>query len=367
MSSVRIENGTRVCSATIFSVGPEWAAGYCAGHCFDGHIGGKFRVVFPDGTSTEATLLVHAPKDDVAVFRVPSSAVLASSPLPEKLPPSVGRYESVGYPGGKGPYYQQIDVGGNNVRPSPNGFSNRWIFRPHDRARDGHSGSGVFADGMLVGVVSEVDYSDGKTLFCAPHDTLVRIVKDNYKAIGDCGRLLDDPEFTTPREIQIKATPGARYFEYECGPNGCRLKRKPGRSQAPAPPVYGEPRTQRTEGLPPWLQSNITIDRKGQAAPPTAAVPPHHESHPLPRTPRKRSLRIVDCDERIDACEDAIFELQQHRPLKGEKGDAGRDGKDVTPPPQPDVHLPIGLFVVVFATGLAILIVLRGRFAKSKR
>ncbi len=237
LPSIVLHNGNRACSGTIFSVGPEWAAGMSAGHCFDGHIGGKFRVSFPDGTSTDAILMVHRPEHDVAIWRVPTASVIANAPLPSKMPAEVSQYESVGFPGGKGPYYQKCTTNGNNVARSQNGFSNRWTFTVADRARDGHSGSGVFADGKLVCVVSEVDYSDGKTIFGCPHGTLVKIIQEDCKKIGWCGKLLDDDEYTTDREVNVEAAKNAQYFEYECGPNGCRLKRK---AQSPAPPPRGQ-------------------------------------------------------------------------------------------------------------------------------
>lgn len=291
LASVRTLNGGIKCSGTIISRGPEWAAGITAAHCFTGVIGGKFWVYYPDGTSTEAELLAHDPKRDLALFRVPSSTVLAIAQLPDRDPQPGSVWNVCGYPGGEGPMHYQLKV---NAAPVSNAAGMwRWRFDVEGGGAvfGGNSGCGVFCNGQTVGVLSHRDeYSNGKTLYCSPYMHLQAFLQENVSKARDC--------------------------------NGwwCPINRKNG--EAPPPPPGGRDLGQ----APPWVpKPNVPIK------------PPYNGRGPRPDNldSDKDMAREIDA---LKAQVEALTKRLEAKPVepgeqppaipgpKGDRGDRGEAG-----------------------------------------
>ena len=137
LASVLVCNQGPCCSGTIVSRGDEWAAGVSAAHCFQGHIGGKFWIYFPDGRATRAELLAIDKQLDLSLFRVRADSILCACPVPYELPAAADQHWSVcGYPGSKGPTYFPLC----EIASSP-----RWYqVDGTNKMFEGASGCGVF-------------------------------------------------------------------------------------------------------------------------------------------------------------------------------------------------------------------------------
>lgn len=296
LASARTLNGGIKCSGTIISKGPEWAAGITAAHCFTGIIGGKFWVYYPDGTSTEAELLAHDKKRDLALFRVPSSTVLAIAQLPDRDPQPGSVWNVCGYPGGEGPKHYQLKVSAAPVSNAAGMW--RWVFDVDGDGAvfGGNSGCGVFCNGQTVGVLSHRDeYSFGKTLHCAPYMHLQAFLQENVsKAKG-------------------------------CDGWWCPINRKS--SEAPPPPPGGRDLGQ----APPWVpKPNVPIkppyDGKGPR-------PPNLDSDKdMAREIDSLKAQIKELTERLDQIKlGTPGEIPAPLPGPvGPKGEAGPPGLNAT-------------------------------------
>jgi len=137
------------CSATIID---ENGLGIGCGHCFKGNIGNKFWVYRPDGKAIVATLLGHEPvggtSGDLSLFQVKKRDVLAFAPLWEKTGEQPKTVDVIGYPRGDGPKHLTLGAPASST-------GSAWLYSVLDgRIIPGNSGSGVFADGKLCGVIS---------------------------------------------------------------------------------------------------------------------------------------------------------------------------------------------------------------------
>lgn len=183
-STVIMFNGSTQCSATIFAKGKEYSAGIGCAHCFTGKIGGKFWVHKPDGSVGVATLLDHDPENDLSLFKIHNADVITYAPFPEEMPEHPQQYDVIGYPKGVGPIYYPIQASGK-IAPENNG---RWVFDvPDGEIKGGNSGSGVFVDGYVCGVVSHRAGPNDKQLYCAPHNRVKAFLVKNKKKLEDCG------------------------------------------------------------------------------------------------------------------------------------------------------------------------------------
>lgn len=289
LASVRTLNGGIKCSGTIISKGPEWAAGVTAAHCFTGKIGGTFWVYYPDGSTTDATLLAHDPKRDLALFKVPSKTVLAISQLPDRDPQPGSVWNVCGYPGGEGPMHYELKV---NAAPVSNAAGMwRWAFdvTGDGAVFSGNSGCGVFSNGQTVGVLSHRDeYNNGKTLYCAPYSVMQAFLQENAGKARDCDGWW------------------------------CPIKRRNG-EQPPAPPG-GVP--------PPWTpRPNVPIkpyDGRGSR-------PPDLDSDKdMAREIDALRKLVTELQKRVDQKPEEREEPAPLPPVKGDKGDAGPPGLSAT-------------------------------------
>lgn len=140
------------CSATIID---DNGLGLGCGHCFKGNIGNKFWAYRPDGKKIVATLLGHEPcgAGDLSLFQIKKRDVLAFAPLWEKSSTPPKAVDVIGYPNGEGPKHLTLGSPASST-------GSQWLYHAVDgRIIPGNSGSGVFADGKLCGVVS--GYRDG--------------------------------------------------------------------------------------------------------------------------------------------------------------------------------------------------------------
>lgn len=142
-ATVRIRNGSYVCSGTLIS--PD-GHGVSCGHCFAGIIGGEFIVDLTTGKSAKAKLLKHDAIRELSLWQIPADDVPAWTPVLSSMPKAPERYDVIGYPAGVGPTWYRLRAGSND-----GGF---WSF-PADGGKiiGGFSGSGVFADGYLCAVL----------------------------------------------------------------------------------------------------------------------------------------------------------------------------------------------------------------------
>lgn len=186
-SAIVVWNGSAQCSGAIISKGEKFGAGVSAGHCFHGNIGNSFRVGYVDGSTATATLLAHDVDLDLSLFSVPSSSILAASPIPDVAPSSVAAYENIGFPLGIGPTYFKLKSR-RSLGTAP-GTDWRWVFDVEGRIDGGASGSPVFCNGQMVAVTSHksVGHDDGRLLYCSPHQQLVEFVKRHESKLRDCG------------------------------------------------------------------------------------------------------------------------------------------------------------------------------------
>lgn len=178
-------NGDVQCSATVFDRDNE--VGWCfgCGHCFEGRIGGQFTVFRPDGKTATATLValwtLERDGVDLSLFTIPAADVLAVAPLAYEMPARPKRYDVVGYPAGVGPTWHPLKAGRTC------GCGKHWWFPLADGTiYGGNSGSGVFVDGQLCGVLSKrsMDRDGGKggsELQCATQAQLVAFLRANCR------------------------------------------------------------------------------------------------------------------------------------------------------------------------------------------
>src|SRR5690606_38665920 len=113
-----------------------------------GKIGGEFICHNPDGSQTTAILLAIDRDRDVALYKVPADEILGHSWVPHKnCIPEVGYYSAVGYTGGRGPEFKNVNRMGNKGWKSRGG-TDIWSYRV--KTGDfggGDSGGGVFKNG----------------------------------------------------------------------------------------------------------------------------------------------------------------------------------------------------------------------------
>jgi hypothetical protein len=137
------------CSAQCISKGDRYGLCVGCGHCFVGNVGNKFYVFRPDGKRCVATLLAKEcyGQGDLSLFRIAAEDVLDTAPLWDgKTQPA--SLDIIGYPGGVGP--KRLKVGKAAVYQD-----GTWGLPVLDGTiQPGNSGSGIFADGKLCGIVS---------------------------------------------------------------------------------------------------------------------------------------------------------------------------------------------------------------------
>lgn len=192
LASVNIINGTRQGSGTIISKGETYSALLTAAHNFDGKIGSKCWVYYPDGTYTEGELMAVDQKKDLAIARVPSDTILAHSFIPKSM--AGGKLNAVGYSGGEGPFLKNLSFNYKYTDTHKNEMWNLSVY--NGPLWDGDSGGGLFtADSSLVGVVTQRDgrLSNCKNLYAVSYPELYRFLKSNEASLAECGDWSEPP------------------------------------------------------------------------------------------------------------------------------------------------------------------------------
>ncbi|MHB1950094.1 MAG: trypsin-like serine peptidase [Acidiferrobacteraceae bacterium] len=336
----RLENGSAMCSATVISRGPKYGMVLSCGHCVAGNIGGHATFRRPDGKACDVVLIDFVPwsepgKPDLSLFLINAADVAAVAPVPETLPKRANRLiDVIGYPGGNGPEEKRLDS------PGTYGQS-QWTFRVLDgKIAAGSSGSGVFVDGMLVGVthgsnttpMRKERYSQGSGLigthvFCTSHPAIVRLLKKNRRHFADAGNPLCPNGQCPPPP---PAPPPAN------DPPPAPIGSEP--VPAPAPPPKVElPKADLPKPDPKF--SGPIYD--GRGPPPLDLRGPHRKAVAIDK------LRHATAEERIDEIEQKVAAMQADlakimeqigRPVEpgvrgppGPTGPPGPAGKDVDP------------------------------------
>jgi hypothetical protein len=181
LATVILYNGGTQCSGAIISKGEKYGLGISAGHCFEGKIGGQFWVFRPDGHKAIATLLACNHDLDLALFRIPTADVLVTAPLIDEELASVHTLEIIGYPMGKGP--KRLYLGQGTYSPS----QHQW-FVPTLTGKNvipGNSGSSLFADGRVCGVVRGLPHQPTVTTGCN-YQQLQDFIVANRRRLKGC-------------------------------------------------------------------------------------------------------------------------------------------------------------------------------------
>lgn len=402
-----IANG---CSGTIVSCGEKWACGVTAAHCFRGYVGGKFTVRYLDGSTSEATLLAVDRSRDLARFSVPAESVLDVAPVSAGWPDKA-RYEAIGFPGtdrGKPRYYRirptqqplvringeqfqasyYTSQGGPNYNRSysPSGGIESAPWRYEFSADGGHvypgaSGCGVFANGRLIGVLSNNNgHNVGTVLRCCTLDQLQSFLKEsdaNGCAAWNMGEWSAPPVMLAdaPKALPYTSTK----VEYRCDQNGCyRVAQAPQAFGVPPPPPDANAAPPQPDGYiappppdepPPQAQPKKRLKLLDRLRQNKAA----RQKDKLPKDVKgncNQAERILELQSEIKRLEDEIA----HKPgtpgqpgHDGKDGRDGRDGKDFTPPPAVEKPKPKHKFPIALALFGGVLAVgLFGRFRAAK-
>lgn len=159
------------CSGTIISIQGKVAYGVSAAHCAKAE-GATVTFTLPSGKGGVARW-VHIDRDvDMSIFMCWSVDVDTAYKVKRK--PVLKNYVSCGYPKGKGPRIISCKFEGET------GLRNfgkpRWEFDVDDTSfNKGCSGSGVFSDGSLVGVVSHGS-DDNDEMYSSTHSQLFAFI-----------------------------------------------------------------------------------------------------------------------------------------------------------------------------------------------
>lgn len=369
------------CSGTIVSKGEHWASGITACHCFFDKlgrqtvsIGGKIPLKFIDGSTAEGRLLYLDYSVDMARFAAPSRAVLAVSPVALGTPDRA-RYESIGFPGWdankqsipyekRRPFYFLLSPHRDSVVHF-GGAMYRWHFNV-DRGGTypGVSGSGIFANGQLIGVLSNNNgHYVATECYCSTPDQIAAFLRKSDQAGCDKWQLGSWSE----KAVNFADAPPALSYAndsnrplYQCRNGHCwQILEKPQPVPPPPPPDAGHDKQQQSEDNGSGSSGAVVINPgkdaegyDGKGRPPKDLRGPH-----------KRSAGIDELNGRVYRLE----ELLSHGVPPGEQGPPGNDGKDGqdlvpvlkhsnAPPILPLVAVLFGSFCVFVAVVVAVLI-----------
>ena len=164
------------CSGTLVHRDLSSTFGVSAAHCA-GAIGDVVYIVLQDGRRVRGSWVALDKEADLALFKIPSSGQ-SLAVVSEKAPVDgvVTAYGRHGHKHLKAMGAQEITDSSNKRLLMRRGYK-----VVGGKYRDGDSGSGVYAGGVLVGVASHG--KDDKELFAASHTQLVSFLKE-YKAFG---------------------------------------------------------------------------------------------------------------------------------------------------------------------------------------
>lgn len=345
------------CSGNVVSAGPKYACILTASHCFRGRIGGTCKVKFIDGSTSEATLLAIDRVHDLARLGVPTKDVLGSTPIAIGCPDRA-RFDVVGWPGrdgdqqpiayesraphyfllrpaqqpvvllageqfvphfySEGPSYAKSYDKSATLDPNPP----RWAFDADDGGiTPGTSGSPVFANGQMVGVLSNNNgHSVATSLYCATPGQLIQFMRETdepvkkwnmgewsepVKNFSDAG---PKPKYASNRPIKTERTAPAELLASVAADNA-----------EPVPMLVPTPRpdAKTAPQLPPPPPPDAGHDDEPSPVKARAqhGKPGSYDGKGRPpegyRHPRERSKHIIE-DEAHDADQDAeLAELKQ--------------------------------------------------------
>lgn len=184
LASVLILNSESQGSGTIISKGSKYSLILTTAHIFNGKAEGNFWIYFPDGSYSQANLIVVDKDRDLALGAVKSQDILTHSYVPPAIDKSIKNMIGVGYTGGKGPHVKDLYFVGSYYN-SLKKFT--WeITVTEGPFWNGDSGGGVFVDQALIGVISQRDnmirLADdvyAKKLYAISHSEIVSFLQAN--------------------------------------------------------------------------------------------------------------------------------------------------------------------------------------------
>jgi len=160
------------CSGTLIYRDLEYTYGVSAAHC-SGKPGESVRIVLQNGRAIQGEWVSAEPSSDLALFRMEvSEPKLTLAQVTPALPQ--GRVTAMGRHGLK----HLKSMGADKITDTSTGkvLSRRGYTVEKGKYRNGDSGSGVYAGGILVGVASHG--KDDKELYAASHAQLVKFLKE---------------------------------------------------------------------------------------------------------------------------------------------------------------------------------------------
>lgn len=184
LASVLILNGESQGSGTIISKGSHYSLILTTAHIFNDKTEGKFWIYFPDGSYSQANLIVVDKDRDLALGAVKSQDILTHSYVPPTIDKSIKKMIGVGYTGGKGPHVKDLKFIGSYYN-SLKKFT--WeIAVTEGPFWNGDSGGGIFVDQALIGVISQRDnmirFADDvyvKKLYAISHTEVIAFLQAN--------------------------------------------------------------------------------------------------------------------------------------------------------------------------------------------
>jgi len=189
LASVRMSNGNFRCSGTVLGDdSSDTALILSCSHCTGGHIGNSCWWHNPDGSSFRAKLEAVDKTKDLSLWSASRNDVLYYTKVATNWD-EASVFSQCGYPQGRGPKVRSIEF--SNEQTINNGME-RYNFTVVDGPDiiGGDSGSGVFVDGDLMGVLSHNGAPKSglpsTTLYCTRQGALCEFIEENSVNITNC-------------------------------------------------------------------------------------------------------------------------------------------------------------------------------------
>jgi hypothetical protein len=350
-TATEFDNKPCFCSATIID---ENGLGVGCGHCFKGNIGNKFWCFRPDGKKVVATLLGHEPcgtGGDLSLFQIKKQDVLDFAPLWEKTSERPKSVDVVGYPGGSGPKHLSLGSPASST-------GSQWLYSVIDGQQivPGHSGSGIFADGKLCGVVS--GYRDGGNVAATgcTYDHLVAFV-GKYRHKAKCQDCENDQSQVAPPPADDGDAPPIPAPDWKPKPQSKLPSQKPiaeNERHRPFPEDLNRI-WKRVEAIEALQKQEHAEDADvamlkaeyAELKKELDAIKDRPDPAPTPPAPAPQGLSAADVQKQIDAAiKKAIAGMPQ--PGSGQTGQAGpqgQPGKDADPAVLADINSKLALLM----------------------
>lgn len=184
LSSVLILDGKNQGSGTIISKGKTYSLLLTVAHIFNGKIKGDFWIYFPDGSYTQASLLIVDNGRDLALAAVKSEDILSHSYVPSTITADIKEMTGIGYTESKGPHVKDLSFKGSFYNEQK-----RFIWEMavvNGPLWNGDSGGGLFVNEALIGIINQrdnivqiADNSYAKKLYAISHFEIISFLEAN--------------------------------------------------------------------------------------------------------------------------------------------------------------------------------------------